>query len=292
MLKAPDLGLPFFYRVLLPGAVVTIAGYPLLTAILSALGVGGNDRAAYLVAIGILLGFILSLLDDPIYQLLEGRTGWPRWLADWRTKRWIDIVGTQYQRQEQLPEDDPERAECWYFLRQFPVDDDGNPTATRPSRIGNVIAAYEQYPLLRYGMDDTFYWPRLWLVLDKEVRNEIDNPWAAVDSILYSGCAAMALGILYLLLAALSVALFLFHVHGPLIDLSTGRWALAGGVALMVVFLVCIRISIAGLVANGENYKSVFDLYRSKLDLKPPSEVEKERWDRLEDQLQYGLDND
>ena|SRR5712691_240751 len=198
--KAPDFGLPFFYRVVLPGAIVTVAGLPMLSAILSSFRVAGKDQTPYLVGIAVFFGFLLSLLDDPIYQLIEGRAGWPRWLSQWRQQRWKRIVSRIYKRQAELDQNSPERAECWYLLRQFPIDAEGKPTATRPTRIGNAMAAYEDYAYSRYGMDDTFYWPRLWLVLDKDARSEVDIPWAAVDAILYAALGVGGVAIAYVAL--------------------------------------------------------------------------------------------
>jgi hypothetical protein len=286
--KAPNFGLPFFYRIVLPGTIVTVAGLPLLSALLSTLGIASKDQTGYLVGIGVVIGFALSLLDDPIYQLLEGRRGWPRWLATWRTRRWVDLVESKYRQQETLKEGQPEYDECWYLLRQFPVDKQGNPTVTRPSRIGNVIASYEQYSLLRYGMDDVFYWPRLWLLLDKDARTEIDEPWAAVDAILYTGCGVAAVGIGYLMLGGISLAWSLIGLSGPLARNGLWPYALAAAPALIAVFFLCLRIALPGLVANAERYKSVFDLYRSKLDLQQPTEKERKRWRRLAVRLQYG----
>jgi len=124
----------------LPGAIATVAGLPMLSAILSSFRVAGKDQTPYLVGIAIVFGFLLSLLDDPIYQRIEGRAGWPRWQSRWRQQRWKGIVSRIYKRQGELDQNSPERAELWYLLRQFPIDAEGKPTATRPTRIGNAMA--------------------------------------------------------------------------------------------------------------------------------------------------------
>jgi hypothetical protein len=207
-------------------------------------------------------------------------------------QRWTKLVDATYKRQDALEATDPEYKECWYLLRQFPVGVDGNPTVTRPSRIGNVIASYEQYPLLRYGMDDVFYWPRLWLLVDKDSRSEIDNPWAAADSILYSSCGVAAVGIVYLSLAAVSFGATAVGLVSPIANITLGMATLAGGLVLLTAFLVGIQFAVPSLVSNGESYKSVFDLYRSKLNIEPATKGERGRWTRLSQQLQYGDDGD
>jgi hypothetical protein len=284
--KAPDLGLPFFYRVILPGSFLTVVTLPIIGPILTSLSIVGKDQTPYLIGIGIGLGFIVSLLDTPIYQILEGRRGWPKWLSQLRMQRWSELVRKQYAIQDSLAEDDPRYGECWYLLRQFPVGPDGNPTVTMPSRIGNVIAAYEQYPELRYGMDSVFYWPRLWLVLEKDVRDEIDNPWAGVDAVLYSGFGAGVVGVLYLLIAAITGAAWALGYSA--LTAAVPIFWLAISIAMFVVYFACLRIAVPSLVRIGENFKGAFDLYRSKLHLEPPTTAETQRWEQLSTTLQYG----
>jgi hypothetical protein len=38
---------------------------------------------------------------------------------------------------------------------------------------------------VKYGLDAVFYWYRLWVLLDKDLREEIDNAQAIVDSTVY-----------------------------------------------------------------------------------------------------------
>src|SRR5262249_16347622 len=68
---------------------------------------------------------------------------------------------------------------------RHPVDEGGDPYVEHPTRLGNLIEAYENYPLLKYGLDSVFYWYRLWVVLDKDLREEIDNQQSVVDSTVY-----------------------------------------------------------------------------------------------------------
>lgn len=288
--KTPDLGLPFFYRVVLPGTAATVMTLPFVSPVLTALGIAGRDQTPYLIGLALLLGFVLSLLDDPIYQILEGRVAWPRGLSAWRVVRWSTLVKSTMARQNELSEGDAEYRECWYLLRQFPVDGNGDPTVLQPSRIGNVIAAYEQYPEVRYGMDSVFYWPRLWLVVDKDTRDEIDNPWAAVDGILYIGSASAVIGVVYLMLAISTTIGVFFSFPG--LTPSIAIACVIATAALFVVSLASIRLAVPGLVANGEKFKSLFDLYRSKLALSAASDQEKAAWTRLRNQLQYGLNGE
>jgi len=56
---------------------------------------------------------------------------------------------------------------------------------------------------------------------------------------------------------------------------------------LLLFSVLCLRAAVPGVVANGERYKSVFDLYRNKLNMQVPTSDEKDKWDRLAGQQQY-----
>jgi hypothetical protein len=68
---------------------------------------------------------------------------------------------------------------------EWPVDEGGDPYALYPTQLGNILAGFELYPKVKYGIDAIFYWYRLWVSLDKDLREEIDTVQAVVDSTLY-----------------------------------------------------------------------------------------------------------
>ena len=44
-----------------------------------------------------------------------------------------------------------------------------------PTRLGNLLRSYELRPQQKYGLDAFICWPRLWLLLDKDVRAEVES---------------------------------------------------------------------------------------------------------------------
>jgi hypothetical protein len=226
---------------------------------------------------------------------------WPGWLARRRTEKWRKQVRRIRKKAENRA--DPLYNEYWYTLRQFPVDKHGNPTATAPTRIGNILASYEDYPEQRYGMDSVFYWPRIWLALDKDVREEINSAWAPVDFLLYTAAGAAALGVVYLVLALISYVLSWHHFAWPFTPLTklsarfsswpftdpTQRYgAIAGGLGLLLTGYICLRLSISGHLTNGENFKSLFDLYRPRVAAVTGVPVTvRARWHQTWQDLQY-----
>ena len=55
-----------------------------------------------------------------------------------------------------------------------------------PTRLGNTIHAFEDYPDTRYGMDAVELWPRLVAKVDKEYRAVLDDAKASFDFMINS----------------------------------------------------------------------------------------------------------
>src|SRR3989442_2040056 len=148
--KDLDCGLPFFYRIVMPGVLLAAAAIPLLSRYLELLGLHGVEAQAWLAAaLAVLLGIILSALDDPIYQIYEGRVGWPHKLAEFLTANWRKRVENlvALPNEAKAKKDTATYDELWSKIREFPMDGEGEYTATRPTKLGNVLASYEDYPL-------------------------------------------------------------------------------------------------------------------------------------------------
>src|SRR5437773_12264011 len=111
MEKATTFGLPFAYRVLLPGAITVILLLPLLTRTLTSFGVRAEDRGLSLVGCVLLFGVVLAALDVPIYEAFEGRALWPARLDRIRQRRWQGYGVRLARRSAGLPHDDWPTAE-------------------------------------------------------------------------------------------------------------------------------------------------------------------------------------
>jgi len=138
-------------------------------------------------------------------------------------------------------------------------------------------------------MDSVFYWYRLWLCIDKDIREEVDRTWASTDALLHLAFGMAGLGLIYL--ASGTVAATLTWLGSPwlLLGADQARYAI-GGVALIALSYLPYRISVPGHLVNGELYKSLFDLHRSTLKtaLTAASDAERQAWTDLWAQLQYG----
>lgn len=145
---------------------------------------GSSVSAQVLALAGLLLasggtGLVVQALAGPVRAWWLGR--WPPglgWARRRRTaacsRRWHRLVAARRDLQERYPRADRTPAQ------QAAVDAAADrinrlslAAPTRPTWMGNRVAAVEQVGLDRYGLDLRFGWSRLWLVLPDTVRAEL-----------------------------------------------------------------------------------------------------------------------
>ncbi|SEH04636.1 hypothetical protein [Candidatus Venteria ishoeyi] len=248
--------LKLVFRLLLPGFVFALALYPLLHSLLNSLGVTLAPETLLTLS-SVFCGWLLVVLDMQIYMGFEGRRYWPAPVHNLFIKR------EQGRLQHLLAAlDKPETAaEASVELRRFPTDGKGEFYAAAPTRIGNLITAYEEYPKRCYGMDSIFYWYRLWLLLDNDLREELDNQQALADSTLYTAVALKICG-----LAALAYALMQMLNPGSYTYLPDSPVLLALAGASWLAAYLLYRLSLHLHAVYGEIFKSLFDSHRGLLD--------------------------
>ncbi len=259
-MKLPfDLSLKFVFRLLLPGFILATAFEPVLQTILKNLGVTGQAQIGY-VASALVWGWLVIVIDMHIYMLYEGRRYWPGFLRNW-------MLGREKSRLARLLTDAEQGAslqvkrEASVELRRFPIDEaSGQFTAEYPTRLGNLLSAFEDYSNRIYGMDSVFYWPRLWLVLDKDSREEIDSLQAMADSTTYASFAFYVTGLAGLVYAALKALRVTAIEFLPETRLLVGL-----GIAFLLLGYVTYRVSLHLHAQFGETFKAVFDLYHEKV---------------------------
>jgi hypothetical protein len=271
-MKLPfEFGVKLIFRLVFPGAILAAALIPAVGAILDASGIW--IKFEYLFPIeAIAFGWIIVISDMRIYMLFEGRRYWPYAIRNF-------FIHCQKRRLKFLRETlDAPSVDRRRFLEagveygNYPVDEGGEAYVAHPTRLGNIIDAFETYPKVKYGLDAVFYWYRLWVVLDKDMREEIDNAQAVVDSTVYAAFAFYLSGLVMFIYAALR---FSEHITLPYLHwLSTARLPyvpvpsmLFGlGAGCFVVGFVIYRLSLPTHAQFGELFKSVFDQYRVKLN--------------------------
>ena len=288
-MKLPfEFGVKLIFRLVIPGFILSLGLLPLLNLILKSNGWSDKAEYAFIILI-ILLGWLVTISDMGIYMLLEGRRFWPRRLREYALKREkarLKKVLSDIENDDELT-----RLEAFFDLRNFWTSLEGDYQIILPSRLGNLIYAFERHPRRTYGIDPIFYWPRIWLKLDKDVREEIDNMQALADSTAYTTCALLISGCFWLLyvLAKLGLAILLWVnallLSSPLQQGLPGRVVYDSTLAyqflprkipalfIALIFLlasaIVYRLSLRLHAQFGELYKSVFDLNVGTLNVMP-----------------------
>lgn len=265
-MKLPfSFSLKFVFRLLFPGFVVSLALYPILKTITESLH-PGLQADHILILSTILIGWLFMVLDMQIYMVLEGRRYWPEFLR----KTFLKLEGKRLSRllekyEEARSEKQKDRTRYVEFsvdLRRFPLDSDGNQIVIYPTRLGNLLLSYEEYPLRTYGMDSIFYWYRIWVAIDDDLREQIDNQQALTDSSVYMTVSFFISGFFALVYVILH--LFSIQLAGPTLD--TKVLFLISGFSFLLSYFI-YRSSLHLHAAFGELYKSLFDMYRDKIPL-------------------------
>ena len=265
-MKLPfDLGVKLVFRILVPGFFLMLAVRPILLSLLERSGGSSYNDLALTVAI-LILGWFITILDMPVYMLFEGRRFWPEWLLAYgvrreeaRLRRWLGAERWNYDqfKEHQNVRHQRRYQEASVEVRRFPLDEStGAYTAIFPTRLGNLITAYEQYPLTRYGADAIFYLPRVWLKLDKDLREELDTHQAVADSALYSSLALFVTGVFWFAYAAIP------RRYAPWLQYTaTPALALAAGIAAVAMSAILYRAAIHVNDQYGAVFRAMFDVY-------------------------------
>ena len=262
----PIVHFPILMRVILPGLLATTIVYPftgLRTDFLSAELVDVWRELIIVLGMLFVFGALVAALNGEIYKIYEGRILWPQFLFDW-------FKACQESRVQSLLKEAEEAKrkkrifqynEIWYTLRRYPVEEKGNPQASHPTLLGNILAGYEDYPQTRYGMDSVFYWPRLWLEMEKDKKEEIDGTWSIADGFLSMSAVSFLGGTLWIAAAVIKKSPIPFHY----LPLETSLDTATVGAVLLVAGYLIYRLSLPFHRMNGEVFKAIFDIYRNKI---------------------------
>ena len=151
----------------------------------------------------------------------------------------------------------------------------------RPTALGNVITAYQEYAFKRYGIEAEVFWPRLRAVIPQSFFDLVQEPRILLDF-------AVTMASLLVVLAAAAAAL------GPWLTYQPLTW--------IVTILVCLasawffyRVAVSAADRFGEFVRACFDLYRldlmASLHRPPPpnTTVERAQWLELSQIAAYGI---
>lgn len=246
----------------------------------------------------LILTFLLYSLNTPIIRLYEGYPWQFSYLGRWRKSRHerryrtaervlkhartLDWRAKEAHIAAAITVDLADlRTEAAKIGNTFPDHAD----IILPTRLGNVIRAFEVYPKIRYGIQAIPAWPRLAQLLPAEKAAPIDDAKSLFDFMLNSS-------VLSALACILLTSIGLGNDH-PVRWTSAMKWAPWAAAFLLLSYLFYLG-AINRAAAWGAQVKSVFDLCRFellealgyKMEISGP-EAERAWWEEISYQLIY-----
>jgi hypothetical protein len=262
-----DFSLTLVFRLVFPGTVLAVAFWPIITTVLKMAGFIADLKLGIPIA-AVVFGWLVVLGDQPLYMLYEGRLWWPKWLEKRGLASQTARLQAAIKRGDELF---AAKDGSWieYDLKKldFPIKKEtGEYFVKYPTRLGNIIEAFETYSNIAWGIDAIFYWPRLWLVLDKDTRGMLDELQAIADSAFYVSFALLVSVVLFLGYSIGGFLAFIPHWRRfDLPDLPAPWWTLLIAVCLALASYAVYWLALSQQRSYGELFKSLFDQFRDKL---------------------------
>lgn len=248
----------------------------------------------------LLLGYSLSIMNIPLIQLYEGYPWRSTWYGRllvkvkiYKRKQFESLINLYHEMDEQIDEIDKQLEQLGTFDEQrnelgrksatfrnilikerplveqvlrdyFPPED----SLVLPTSMGNVMAAFESYPWIRYQIDAVALWPRIVPILtNNKFAAFVEREKAGLDFVLN-------FSILFFVLSIENCFIGLLYSQDPITPL------ILSGV-LLILSLLFYKISILGAGNWGMTVRVAFDLYRyellQSLYLKMPDSFDREK---------------
>lgn len=235
---------------------------------------------------------LLYNLDTPLIKLYEGYPWKDTFLGRWRAK----VLRGELERaqaraavlyevtaDEQVPEYRRLVSEWGRVRRRLVEDFPERGALVLPTRLGNVLRAFERYPSVQYNMEVIHFWPRLVDVIPSGYAAALDDARTSLVFLLNLSFLSSVLAV------ATAAAGTLYPPPAPLLRV----------LAPTLVFAFASRglysLSLGPAHAWGELVKGAVDLYRWELLAKLGYEqrprtrtAERALWTKLTDQGVFG----
>lgn len=236
---------------------------------------GAPDGALLLLLAAVVLGWFLSALSTPLYQILEGYELWPRRIRDSRVRHYQRVRTARRERAESAVVGSLECVRAYEELYRYPLSDD----QLLPTRLGNAIRSFECYGQDRYKLNAVRLWPHLMSSAPEALTREVNQARAGVDFFI---C-------LFYTQLMVSVAAILALIVQP------GDWPklIAASVIGIVVAIISYKAAITATGAWAAAVRAIVDLGRLPLaaafGLDVPDSLDDERrmWEYLSWSLGY-----
>lgn len=150
------------------------------------------------------------------------------------------------------------------------------------TKFGNTMRAFEAYSFVVYSIDAVAIWPRLFMIIPKNIQNEVNEGMELIDF-------NANLFVLAILMTGYNIYQAV-NSNWPAVN-----W-LSAGIPVVVAVWSWLMLPVSAR-EWGELVKSVFDLHRSKLakslelEMPPTASEEREMWGKVSRMMLYRSEN-
>lgn len=267
-----------------------------------------GHKISFVLLLACIVGSFISSINTPLIRFYEGYYPFQKkYLLNMflkkQLKRFNEIRNTISQNNHS---DDSKREKRIELFYSFPPIEE----RVMPTRLGNIFAAFEWYPKMRYGIDPVAFWPRLISIIPEGYYKDIENAKISFDFLINTSFFMFIFGIesiifAYILsaqqcfLALKNCLLFGFEDTSALlflpfldcwiasIKINTILWYVVAAIVAFILTYSLYSFATSAATSLGEVIKSCFDLYRRdllvKLGITPPKTLieEKRLWKGL-----------
>ena len=126
-----------------------------------------------------------------------------------------------------------------------------------PTRLGNVIRNFEQYPVVQYGLSAIAFWPKLVAKIDERYSQTIDSEKASFDFMINASALSGGIALVLVFSGVLTAQRLGLNSF-------TGQWLLRVAAFVLISWL-SYEGSVTQAASWGAQVKGAFDLYRMDL---------------------------
>jgi hypothetical protein len=161
-----------------------------------------------------------------------------------------------------------------------------------PTKLGNVMRAYERYAAVVYGMEAIVLWPRILMVIPEEARTRVREGEALFQFALNALIVGIISFVFYTAMMGVSL-----HNGNSTDLLNALKWLVIPVLSALLGWFGWSQLPGAAL-ERGDQIKAVFDLYRAPLaqalglTIPPTHEAERNMWQLVSRRMQWRVSTD
>jgi hypothetical protein len=178
--------------------------------------------------------------------------------------------------------------DVWKAVNAYPENTDN----LLPTKLGNVMRAYERYSDVVYNIEAIVVSTRLFTIIPEEARNRVRES----ESLLNFSLNLLVSGVVTLMLYGAMVVVYLYNGNADRLS-DALPWPVIPAISALSGWFGWWQLPSAA-AQRGEQIKAIFDLYRGRLaealglELPSTHQAERDMWDLVSRRMSFRLAKD